>query len=307
MSWWWCYREDLRWRVAATGPGVSGCSPGGDLWPLHQRGPHLGSLFGLAQGKSACCVPFDSRGQAAGYQHPWLLEDCQLLEDSDYVFPGIISSAVLSTCLMESGAHSRFMALNPTERWRERILFRAQHVPTLFFQSEIVFLHFALKSSLPFYRGDIRGARSSAPLPEVMQRLEMSLWNGCPLPATALSPVAVQAQRKENRAWGCCPEKVGVRSSCRGGRGGLTLDFCWSRDGFWTAVFEKCKYIPCGIFYNSFLPLSSTLFIYLSLCSLRNYLSHMSLIVLKPWALYPAQVFVFILFCFFFPLSSCSA
>ena len=111
-------------------------------------------------------------------------------------------------------------------------------------------------------------------------------------------PVAVQTQRKENRAWGCCPEKVGVRSSCRGGRGGLTLDFCWSRDGFWTAVFEKCKYIPCGIFYNSFLPLSSTLFIYLSLCSLRNYLSHMSLIVLKPWALYPAQVFVFILFCF---------
>lgn len=120
----------------------------------------------------------------------------------------------------------------------------------------------------------------------------------CPFQAIPLSP----------RAWGTGTEKreqslageqsPGLLSWERGCQKQVRR---WKgRAESWSLLKQQCRFnysfwkmptYSCGTCCNSFLLSSSTLFIYLSLCSLWNYLSHMSFIVLKPWARYPAQVF----------------
>lgn len=134
-----------------------------------------------------------------------------------------------------------------------------------------------------------------------LQWVDGGVWTDLPESCRPFPTRSWDRHRKESKAWpGCCPEKVGDKSRCKGGSGGLDLGLCWSRDVVPTLVFEKCQCIPPGTFCNSFLLSSCTLFIYLSLCSPWNDFSHMSVIGVKPWALHPAQVFVFVL------LSSCS-
>lgn len=88
-----------------------GCSKTWSEWPQpSQRRPLITrSKRKQALSGEACLDPhmvrpfcssllcsFGSHGQAAGYPHPWLPGDCEPQEDSDYVFSGTVSPAVLS-------------------------------------------------------------------------------------------------------------------------------------------------------------------------------------------------------------------
>lgn len=84
-------------------------------------------------------------------------------------------------------------------------------------------------------------------------------------------------------------------SRCTSGQRGRVMISAKAEMSFQLQFLKTASIFLVGFFCNSFLLSSSTLFIYLSLCSLWNCFSHMSFIVLKPWALILLK-FGFVLF-----------
>ena len=207
----------------------------GGLWSPGQRGnrPSVGKpvwthTWWDPSARHVLCS-FGSHGQAAGYPHPWLPGDCEPWEDSDYVFSGTDSPAVLSML-----PHGELCSVNvyqtgsyPMEE-RENIIqgLRCDHSTFLSKQDCLFTLllwnhHFTFTEEVLEAQGTQLICAKSCSwkrlfLPEVQGSCRPS-----PFPP---EPRAGPEKEERSLARANYPKNVDVGSRCVGGRGGLNVD-----------------------------------------------------------------------------------